>query len=146
MRPEKIKAELDRLWNRYQEILNNPNQEDLNEARAILYLTGRIYCEKIAPEAIERRLHLLNKKLTLLDFLTLIDTQSKEPLILKKDILFQRLKKFYIIIKKYKNNFTGGKYHLDEEKFIKLYNRYNPEQNSKIGERGKFENKRRKKN
>jgi hypothetical protein len=38
---KKISLKLEKLWNRYQEILNNPNWEDINEARAIFYLNGK---------------------------------------------------------------------------------------------------------
>ena len=65
---DKIEEELEKLWERYQEILDNPNWLDLNEARSILYIIGHIYCEEIAPGAIERRLHLLKEKLTLIEF------------------------------------------------------------------------------
>ena len=72
MEPEKVQEELDRLWNKYQEILedSNSNWEKANEARAILYLTGQVYCEEIALEAIERRLHLLKEKIELIAMLS----------------------------------------------------------------------------
>lgn len=59
--PEKVEEELGRLWERYQSIIHKdaPSWEELNEARSMLYLTGHVYCEKIAVEAIERRLHRL---------------------------------------------------------------------------------------
>jgi len=133
-----IDKELTRLWNRYQEILDQPNWEDLNEARAILYFIGHIYCENIASKAIERRLHQLTQPLTLLDFLTTIDTNSSQINQYNDDILFQQLKQFYQILKKHKNNFVGGKHYLDEEKFIQLYNSYNPHKELKIKEKGKF--------
>jgi len=141
MNPDKVRSELDNLWRRYQEILNNPTWEDLNEARAILYLTGNLYCEKIALEAIERRLHLIDKKLNIIDFLAIIDSRSNKPSKLRKNNLFQKLEEFYIVIKNYKNKFSRGKYYLDEERFIKLYNKYNPEYNFEIREKGKHGNK-----
>ncbi|MCX6765982.1 MAG: hypothetical protein NT136_03415 [Candidatus Moranbacteria bacterium] len=134
----KINADLKRLWKRYQAILKKPNWNDLNEARAILYLIGQIYCERIAPEAIERRLHLLKKPLKINTFLLLIDSKSKKLAILRKDSLFAELEKFYILAKGFKNKFVGGKYYLDEEKFIGLYNRYSPNRNIKVGYKGKF--------
>ncbi|MFH1284688.1 MAG: hypothetical protein ABIH78_03835, partial [Candidatus Peregrinibacteria bacterium] len=85
---EKIKEELKGLWARYQEVLAKPDWESLNEARAILYSIGNLYCEKIAPEAIERRLHLLKKPLSLLEFLSKIDGRSKDLPALRKDPLF----------------------------------------------------------
>lgn len=139
---EKIDKELKKYWRRYQEILEKPNWEKLNEARAILYLLGQVYCEKIAPEAIKRRLHLLNKPLSLLKFLTMIDNNSKELKKYRKDGLFFKLEKFYKLIKKIKNKFVGGRYYLDEERFIKLYNKYCPDKNLMIGYKGTYKNKR----
>lgn len=135
---DKIKSEIDRLWSRYQDILNNPNWDDLNEARAILYLLGNFYCEKIAPEAIERRLHLLQDPMPLLDFLTIVDSNSENLPELRKDKLFSDLEKFYLLIKEFKNKDVGGKFYIDEERFIKLYNEYNPNKNLKMDYRGKF--------
>ncbi len=135
---DKISKELRRLWKRYQSVLKNPNWKDLNETRAILYLIGQIYCEKIAPEAIERRLHLLKDKLSLNDFFELIDSKDKKLTTFRKDKIFKKLEKFYLIVKKYKNKNVGGKFYLDEERFIKLYNQYNPNKKLKIGYRGKF--------
>lgn len=146
MEPEKVEEELTNLWDKYQKIINkdNPMWEEINEARAILFLTGQIYCEKIAVEAIERRLPLLKIKLSLIDFLCLIDGNSdriKESRIeeLRKDELFNRLEKFYRIIKSYKNKHLQGKYYLEEETFLKTYERINPDSELKIGYRGSFE-------
>jgi len=138
MEVEKIKLELERLWKRYQEILDKPNWEDMNEARSILYLTGNIYCEKVAPEAIERRLHFLKNPINLLEFLTLVDSNSERLTLYRKDPLFSTLEKYYRVIKEYKNKFIGGKHYLDEERFINLYNEFNPDKNLKMKERGKF--------
>lgn len=135
---KKVDADLRRLWGRYQAILKKPNWNDLNEARAILYLIGQIYCERIAPEAIERRLHLLKNPLKINTFLFLVDSKSKKLTALRKDPLFAKLEKFYILVKRFKNKFAGGKYYLDEERFIKLYNKYNPNKKDKIQYRGKF--------
>lgn len=136
-----IEKELNRLWNRYEKILANPNWNDLNEARAILYLMGHLYCETIAPEAIERRLHLLKKPMGLLDFLTVVDSQSEALTGLRKDSLFGTLEKFYILVKDFKNKWEGGTLYMDEEKFIELYNIHNPNKKLKIKERGTFGNK-----
>ncbi|MFA6184085.1 MAG: hypothetical protein WC682_03205 [Parcubacteria group bacterium] len=139
---EKIKERLNKLWDRYQKILKKPTWKNLNEARAILYLTGQIYCEKIAPEAIERRLHLLKCPMSLLEFLSLVDSGSKEKLKKsRKDGLFVELEKYYKLIKNFKNKFNGGKYYLDEERFIDLYNRYNPDKTIKIKYRGRYGSK-----
>ncbi len=140
MEPEKIKKELDTFWRKYQEILENKNStwEELNEARAILYLTGGIYCEQIAVDAIKRRLHLLKNPIQLNEFFILIDSNSEKLIELRKDELFARLEEFYKIIKEYKNKYSKGKFYLDEERFIQLYNSFNPSPNEKIGYKGEF--------
>ncbi len=140
MEPEKVQEELDILWDRYQTIINqdNPGWEEINEARAILFLTGQIYCEKIAVEAIERRLHLLKAKLSLIEFLDLIDKNSGKLEEMRRDELFSKLEKFYRVIKGYKNKYVKGKYYLEEEKFLKVYENVNPNKKFKIGYRGSF--------
>lgn len=137
----KIDESLEKLWYRYQEILQTPDWKDLNEARGILFFVGHIYCEQIAPQAIERRLHQLQRPLPLIQFFTLIDSHSSELQQYRQDPLFKTLEEFYQIIKKYKNKNVGGKQYLDEEKFIKLYNFHNPNKEIKIKEKGKFGNK-----
>lgn len=131
-------ARLDVLWSRYQALIKKPDWQGLNEARALLYLIGQIYCEQIAPEAIERRLHLLKRPLTLSKFFIAIDSNSRNLSVYRQDELFARLEKFYILIKKFKNRTVSGKFYLDEEKFIRLYNRFNPQKKLKIGYRGRF--------
>jgi hypothetical protein len=135
---KKINSELNKYWQHYQKILKNPNWEKLNEARAILYLLGEVYCEQIVPQAIKRRLHLLKNRLSLLGFFSVIDRNSKKLTDLRKEHLFLELEEFYKSVKNFKNKFTGGKYYLDEEKFIKLYNKYNPDKKIKIGYQGQF--------
>ena len=143
MEPEKVQEELDRLWNKYQEILedSNSNWEKANEARAILYLTGQVYCEEIALEAIERRLHLLKEKIELIEFLDLVDKNSKRLIELRMDELFAKLEKFYKIIKSYKNKYNKEKFYLDEEKFLEEYQKKNPDKDIKIGYKGSFDKK-----
>jgi hypothetical protein len=138
---EKIKKELDKLWEKYKKIIDNKNStwEEINEARAILFLTGKIYCEQIAVEAIERRLHLLKERLTILEFFNLIDKESKRLQELRKDELFSKLEEFYRIIKEFKNKYSSGKFYLDEEKFIKRYNELIPDKYFQIGYKGKFD-------
>jgi hypothetical protein len=137
---EKVEKELNNYWERYKKILEDKNVswEDLNEARAILFLTGQVYCEQIAIEAIKKRLHLLKEKITILEFFDLVDKNSKKLDELRKDKLFLKLEKFYRIIKEFKNRHSGGKFYLDEEKFIKRYNESNPEKDIQIGYKGKF--------
>jgi hypothetical protein len=143
MQPDKVKKELDSLWKRYQEILDNPNStwEEINEARAILFLTGQTYCENIAVKAIERRLHLLKEKLSLIKFFDIIDKKSSELSKLREDELFVRLERFYNIIKEFKNRYTKGKYYIDEERFLEKYEEKNPDKELKMGYKGEFNKK-----
>jgi hypothetical protein len=90
-------------------------------------------------EAIERRLHLLKERLTILEFFTLIDSESKKIEELRKDELFLKLEQFYRVIKKFKNTHLGGKFYLEEEKFIEKYNQLSPDKSLKIGYKGKFD-------
>ena len=138
LQADKIDSELKKYWQRYQEILEKPSWQRLNEARAILYMIGQVYCEEIAIEAIKRRLHLLKNDLSLLDFLSIIDVNSEKLKELRKDSLFLKLENFYRAVKNFKNKFVGGKYYLDEEKFGKLYCKYNPDKSLKMGYRGYF--------
>jgi hypothetical protein len=135
-----VRADLDRLWSRYQEILDHPNWEDLNEARAILYLAGRVFCEEIVPGAISRRLHLLIKPMTELEFYSAIDSGTSDLSALRSDVLFCHLEALYITTKAFKNHQAGGKYFLDEERFIALYDQYKPKEHAdlEMGFRGKY--------
>lgn len=138
----KIKSCLWDLWLRYQKILNSPNWEDLNEARSILFLTGHIYCEQIAVGAIERRLSSLNKEsLPLNEFLVLVDSNSEKLEELRKNNKFKQLEDFYNIIKLFKNTHTTGKYYIDEERFIEMYNQHAPSEIQKTAYKGIIERK-----
>ena len=141
MEPEKVRERLNELWKKYQLILDNLNStwEEINEARAILYLTGQVFCEQIAVEAIERRLHLLKEKLSLIEFFDLIDKNAEKLEGLRKDELFTKLEKFYKIIKEYKNKYEKGKFYLDEERFIQRYEEVNSNKDLKIGYKGAFD-------
>jgi len=136
----KIKKDLKRLWTNYTKIINqkNPTWDEANKARAILYLTGQLYCEQVAVSAIERRLHLLKTKLSLLDFFTIIDGKSPRLPELRQDKMFTDLEKFYLIIKDFKNHYVNGKYYLEEEKFLRAYKKANPDKKNQIGYRGSF--------
>lgn len=134
----RIDKRLIKLWTRYQALIKKPDWQGLNEARALLYLLGQVYCEQIAPEAISRRLHLLKKPLKLPEFFIAVDSESKNLKLHRQDKLFVQLERFYILVKKFKNRAVGGRYYLDEEKFIRLYNKYNPQKKFKIGYRGGF--------
>lgn len=141
MQTEKIDEELSSLWQRYQKILNNPapTWEDINEARAILFITGSLYLEQIATEAIEKRLKHLEKNFKIIEFLHTIDSDSPQLKKLRTCPKFKELEIFYRIIKKHKNKYTKGKFYLDEERFIKKHRATNPDKKSKIGYRGYFD-------
>ena len=142
MEPEKIQEELEKLWKRYQFIINQekPTREEMNEARAILFLTGHLYCEEIAVGAIERRLHLLPEQFSLIDFFMVVDSNSERLDHLRKHQLFNKLERYYEVIKIYKNRYIEGKYYLEEEKFLKKYNEMSPNPNMQIGYKGDFNN------
>jgi len=136
---ESINDSLESMWKRYQYILSNPNWEDLNEARALLYIIGYLFPEQIATEAIKRRLHLLAKPLTEPEFYTIVDTNDEYELDRRRhDKLFNQLVEYYNVVKKFKNKTNKGKWYLDEDIFIKLYNQYCPDQSMKTGKYGEF--------
>ena len=140
---DKIRNELELMYQKYSGFLAKAEEmwQQLNEARAILYLTGQVYCEQIAPESIQRRLHLLKQPLQLPEFLHLIDSNSEKISELRQDELFAKLEEFYKIIKEYKNKYSNGKFYLDEERFIELYNKLNPDKDLKVGYKGGFTGK-----
>ena len=137
----KIKEELKVLYDRYSSFLVKAEDiwQQLNEARAILYLTGQIYCEQIAPEAIQRRLPLLKTPIPFVEFLQLVDSKSEKLEKLREDELFAKLEEFYEIIKAYKNKCSGGKFYLNEEKFIQLYGAFSSSKDMDFGYKGKFD-------
>jgi len=140
---DKISKELELMYQKYSGFLEKAEEvwKELNEARAILYLTGQVYCEQIALETIQRRLHLLKQPLQLLEFLNLIDSNSEKLNELRNEELFRKLEEFYKIIKEYKNKYSKGKFYLDEERFIELYNKFNPDKDLKTGYKGEFDEK-----
>lgn len=124
----KIKELLEKLWGRYQEILDNKNSswEDLNEARAILYFIGFLYPEEIAQESLRRRVSFLLPKITLEKFLLAVD--GKEASVLNEyqnNKEFGSLRDFYLAIKEVKNRTKGNSY-LDEERFNRIYSKLKP--------------------
>jgi len=140
---DKIKKELELMYQKYSGFLAKAEEvwQELNEARAILYLTGDVYCEQIATKAIQRRLSLLKQPLQLTEFLNLIDSNSERLDELRKEELFRKLEEFYMIIKEYKNKYSEGKFYLDEERFIDLYSKFNPDKDLKSGYKGGFDEK-----
>lgn len=52
-----LKKEIDKEWKRYENVIGkkDPNWEELNEARAILYVLGYLFPEKIALESLRKR-------------------------------------------------------------------------------------------
>ncbi len=70
--------------------------------------------------------------------MTLIDQNSKRLEELRKDKLFSKLEKFYRIIKGYKNKYIEGMYYLEEERFLEVYEKANPNKKLKMGYAGSF--------
>ncbi len=124
---KEIERNINSLWGRYQEILNKKSSfEELNEARSILYFLGYLYPEKIALESLESRVKYLVPKISLDDFLLIID-ENNEKMIEKyrKNKRFNQLKEFYLIVKKIKNKVENFSY-LDEDRFNKIYCKIKP--------------------
>jgi len=140
MQTNKIDKELSKLWIKYQKILNNSQAtwENINEARAILFITGSIYLEQVATEAIEKRLKHLKENFKIIEFLHLIDSNSPRLKNLRACPKFKELETFYNIIKKHKNKYNGGKFYLDEGRFIQKHKALNPNKKSTIGYKGYF--------
>jgi hypothetical protein len=127
---EKIEEDIERLWRRYQEILDKKKSswEDLNEARALLYFLGYLYPEKIALDSFERRVKYIKPSIVLDRFLSAIDGNDKRILEkYKKNKRFNKLKEFYLIVKDIKNR-TKNKTYLDEKRFNKIYSKLKPKQ------------------
>ena len=120
---KEIEKSIERLWKRYQNILNNKKSswKNLNEARTILYLLGYLYPEKIALESLEKRIQYIEPAISLDEFLSAIDENNIKILNkYKKNKKFNILKDFYLIIKRIKNRVKNNSY-LDEERFNKIY-------------------------
>jgi hypothetical protein len=135
---KKLNKALTELWGKYLHILENPNWEDLNEARAILYIIGYVFPEQTAPEAISRRLHLLRDPMDELAFYQVVDSESKELTELRRDPVFKKLEAFYRVVKEFKNKTNKGDWYLDEDLFVEVYNKFSPDENMKIGRFGEF--------
>lgn len=124
-----IKRSINNLWNEYQKILDNPKAtwEDINRARAILYFLGCIFAEKIAVESLEKRIHFIKPKISLLDFLVAVDS-SKLLKKYKNNEKFQKLKNFYLAVKDIKMKIRKEKdgMYLDEKRFNKKYKKLKP--------------------
>ena len=120
---KEIEKSIERLWKRYQNILNSKKSswKSLNEARTILYLLGYLYPEKIALESLEKRIQYIEPAISLDEFLSAIDENNIKILNkYKKNKKFNILKDFYLIIKRIKNRVKNNSY-LDEERFNKIY-------------------------
>ena len=125
---KEIEKSIERLWKRYQNILNSKKSswKSLNEARTILYLLGYLYPEKIALESLEKRIQYIEPAISLDEFLSAIDENNIKILNkYKKNKKFNTLKDFYLIIKRIKNRVKNNSY-LDEERFNKIYLKTKP--------------------
>jgi len=114
----KVKESIERLWNRYQGILDNKDstKEDLYEARAILYCLGKFYSEEFALGAIERRIQYIKPEISFDKFLEMVDSDEKYSGYNK---MFDELREFYLMVKGIKNREKNGSY-LDEERFNRI--------------------------
>jgi hypothetical protein len=125
-----IDKSIDKLWKKYLGILDNPRTtwEEINEARAILYFIGYLYPEKVALESLERRIKFNKPAISVDKFLSAIDGNNEKIINkYKRNINFQNLMKFYIIVKNIKNKVKNGSY-LDEERFNKKYIKLKPKE------------------
>lgn len=120
-----LKKEIDKEWKRYEAIIGkkNPNWEELNEARAILYVLGYLFPEKIALESLRKRVKYIKPKISLEKFLISVHT---------KDLKYSRnkeyliLKEFYNIVKSIKNKIGSDGSYLNEKTFNKAYIKKRP--------------------
>ena len=125
---EKINISIENLWKGYQNILNDKKStwEDLNEARAILFFLGHIFCEEMALGSLEKRVKFIRPSISLDDFLLAVDRNDK--VVLKKyknNKNFTKLRGFYLIVKGIKNR-AKGDWYLDEKRFNNIYNKLKP--------------------
>ncbi|HLM83917.1 MAG TPA: hypothetical protein VK254_01735 [Candidatus Bathyarchaeia archaeon] len=125
---EKIDANIEKLWNRYQKILDDKKStwEDLNEARAILFFLGHMFTEEIALGSLEKRVKFIKPMISLDNFLLAVD--RKDDSILKKyknNKNFAKLRDFYLLVKGIKNR-RKGEWYLDEKRFNEVYDKKKP--------------------
>lgn len=124
----KISKSIERLWQEYQAVLDskNPSWEAMNRARAILFFLGYFYPEKIALESLEKRVRFIRPEITIDDFFKALDGKDRKILgKYSKNKKFQKLSKFYLLVKGIKNRVENGSY-LDEERFNRLYSKLKP--------------------
>lgn len=125
---EKLEKRINYLWRRYQKILDDKDAtfDDLNEARAILYFLGYLYPEKVALEAIENRVKYIEPKITIHEFLKIVDGNEEKALRrYQNNEKFKKLKEFYLLVKGIKNRVKNGSY-LDEDRFNEIYLKAKP--------------------
>ncbi len=126
---DSIASDIERLWREYQNILDQKdvNWEEINKARAILYFLGHIFTEKVALESLERRIKFVQPKISLDNFLLAIDSHDEKVLEkYKNNKKFNKLQKFYLVVKSVKNRINRDSTYLDEETFNKKFNRLRP--------------------
>ena len=125
---DRMKKNIERLWERYQKILDNKKSswEDLNEARAILYFLGYLYPEKIVLGSLESRIKYIKPIISLDKFLLAVD-RGDETILRKyrNNKEFNKLKDFYLMVKDIKNRVKNNTY-LDEGRFNEFYSKLKP--------------------
>lgn len=125
---KKIDESIEKLWKRYQTILDDKKStwEDLNEARAILFFLGHIFCEEIALGSLEKRVKFVRPAISLDNFLLAVD--KKDEVVFdkhKNNKNFLKLRDFYLLVKGIKNR-KKGEWYLDEKRFNKIYEKLKP--------------------
>lgn len=124
-----VKADIERLWGRYQDVLDDPKRTwgDMNEARAILYFLGRIFCEGFAAESLEKRVGWLEPETSLAEFLSEIDAGKDAGTRYSDRVFYEKLRSFYLAVKNIKNRVNRDGTYLDEATFDKLYSEFKPD-------------------
>lgn len=119
----KIQNSINNAWEEYQRLLTDAEKtrdlEIVTKARVYLYFLGYYLVEDFAKGAIERRLNNFEPKIKFADFINWADS-GNIPEQYKENDLFQKILKFYQIIKDLKNKNINGSY-LDEGRFNKIY-------------------------
>lgn len=119
----KVESSLEGAWNEYQRLLEEAEKTrdlyTITKARAYLYFLGYHFVEDFAYGAIERRLMGFESAVTFEDFVNWADS-GNIPEQYREDELFQKIVKFYQIIKDFKNKDVNGSY-FDENRFNRIY-------------------------
>ena len=118
----RIESSMQAAWDEYQRLLDEAEKtrdfETASKARVYIYFLGYFITEKFGQGAIERRLNHFEPVIKLDEFMSWVDSDNI-PSQYKDDEFFQRIVKFYEILKSYKNKQVNGSY-LDEDRLNKV--------------------------